>query len=120
MAQAVHVVQSGPSSVAFVDPHLLHVVAVAGDQGATAGKKVGTVEDFPLSVGADRDNSLPASLGPAALQELGGWSDIRMAQRYAHLAPEHLSAYAGNISGLRGVTGTLLATPQNKAVVARN
>jgi len=24
------------------------------------------------------------------LQELGGWSDIRMVQRYAHLAPEHL------------------------------
>jgi integrase len=45
------------------------------------------------------------------LQELGGWSDIRMVQRYAHLAPEHLSAYAGNISGLRGVSGTLLATP---------
>ena len=46
------------------------------------------------------------------LQELGGWSDIRMVQRYAHLAPEHLAAYAGNISGLRGVTGTLLATPE--------
>ena len=53
------------------------------------------------------------------LQELGGWSDVRMVQRYAHLAPEHLSADAGNISGLRGVTGTLLATPQNEAVVTR-
>jgi len=28
------------------------------------------------------------------LQELGGWSDIRMVQRYAHLAPEHLSGFA--------------------------
>jgi site-specific recombinase XerD len=28
------------------------------------------------------------------LQELGGWSDIRMVQRYAHLAPEHLAKYA--------------------------
>ena len=54
------------------------------------------------------------------LQELGGWSDIRMVQRYAHLAPEHLSVYAGNISGLRGVTGTLLATPEKKAVGLRN
>jgi integrase len=53
------------------------------------------------------------------LQELGGWSDIRMVQRYAHLAPEHLSAYAGNISGLRGVSGTLLATPGNQAIVGR-
>jgi hypothetical protein len=53
------------------------------------------------------------------LQELGGWSDVRMVQRYAHLAPEHLSAYAGNISGLRGVTGTLLATPGNQVIVGR-
>ncbi|TDJ24875.1 MAG: site-specific integrase, partial [Gammaproteobacteria bacterium] len=47
------------------------------------------------------------------LQELGVWSEIRMVQRYAHLAPEHLASYAGNISGLRGVSGTLLATPEN-------
>ena len=53
------------------------------------------------------------------LQELGGWSDIRMVQRYAHLAPEHLSAYAGNISGLRGVSGTLLATLGNQVIVGR-
>lgn len=45
------------------------------------------------------------------LQELGGWSDIRMVQRYAHLAPGHLACYADNISGLKGVNGTLLATP---------
>jgi len=32
-----------------------------------------------------------------ALQELGAWSDVRMVQKYAHLAPEHLSGYAGNI-----------------------
>jgi beta-glucosidase/6-phospho-beta-glucosidase/beta-galactosidase len=43
------------------------------------------------------------------LQELGGWSDIRMVQRYTHLAPEHLACYADNISGLKGVNGTLLA-----------
>ena len=54
------------------------------------------------------------------LQELGGWSDIHMVQRYAHLAPEHLSAYAGNISGLKKLNATLLATPQNEAVAARN
>ncbi len=46
------------------------------------------------------------------LQELGGWSDVRMVQRYAHLAPEHLAGYAGNISGLKGVVATLSATPE--------
>lgn len=30
------------------------------------------------------------------LQKLGGWSDIRMVLRYAHLAPEYLAQYAGN------------------------
>lgn len=30
------------------------------------------------------------------LQKLGGWSDIRMVLRYAHLAPEHLAAFANN------------------------
>jgi len=47
------------------------------------------------------------------LQELGGWSDVRMVQRYVHLAPEHLASYAGNISGLKGVVATLSATPGN-------
>jgi integrase len=32
----------------------------------------------------------------AILQELGGWSSGAMVARYAHLAPEHLAAYAGN------------------------
>lgn len=31
------------------------------------------------------------------LQELGGWSSYSMVQRYAHLAPEHLAEYAGNV-----------------------
>jgi len=30
------------------------------------------------------------------LAKLGGWSDLRMVQAYAHLAPEHLAAYADN------------------------
>lgn len=47
-----------------------------------------------------------------ALQELGGWSDIRMVQRYAHLAPEHLSQYAESLCGLKSVTATLSATPE--------
>jgi integrase len=35
----------------------------------------------------------------AVLQELGGWRDLQMLLRYAHLAPGHLAPYAGN-SGL--------------------
>jgi integrase len=31
------------------------------------------------------------------LQELGGWSDLDMVKRYAHLSPQHLSGYANNI-----------------------
>lgn len=31
------------------------------------------------------------------LKELGGWSSFEMVQRYAHLAPEHLAEYAGNV-----------------------
>lgn len=38
------------------------------------------------------------------LQELGGWSDIRMVQRYAHLAPEHLAPYADRLCELGTVT----------------
>lgn len=30
------------------------------------------------------------------LQKLGGWSDIRMVLRYAHLAPEYLAGFANN------------------------
>jgi hypothetical protein len=31
------------------------------------------------------------------LKELGGWSDISMVLKYAHLAPEHLAIQAENI-----------------------
>jgi integrase len=36
----------------------------------------------------------------AILQELGGWSSYSMVQRYAHLAPEHLSDHAARVSGI--------------------
>jgi integrase len=32
----------------------------------------------------------------AVLKELGGWHDISMVLRYAHLAPDHLAKYASN------------------------
>jgi integrase len=30
------------------------------------------------------------------LKELGGWSDLKLVQRYAHLSADHLAEYAGN------------------------
>ena len=50
------------------------------------------------------------------LQELGGWSDIKMVMQYAHLAPEHLAKYADNISHSDAVCRpirTLSGTPEN-------
>lgn len=38
------------------------------------------------------------------LQELGGWSEVKMVQRYAHLAPEHLSPYAEKLGALEDAT----------------
>lgn len=41
----------------------------------------------------------------AVLQQLGGWRTLTMVMRYAHLAPEHLAAYAANSSiGTKPVT----------------
>ena len=46
-----------------------------------------------------------------ALQELGGWQTAEMVQRYAHLAPEHLSEHASRIeTPLRTFSGT----PENE------
>ncbi len=44
------------------------------------------------------------------LKELGGWSDIRMVLRYAHLSTEHLQKHASNISGLKTVETTFSPT----------
>lgn len=44
------------------------------------------------------------------LQELGGWSDIRMVQRYAHLSSEHLTPYADSLCQLRSVETTFSTT----------
>ena len=42
-----------------------------------------------------------------ALQELGGWSDIRMVQKYAHLGAEHLAEYAERMCQPRAVDTNL-------------
>ncbi|MEC4683039.1 MAG: site-specific integrase [Nitrospirota bacterium] len=45
------------------------------------------------------------------LQELGGWSDFKMVQRYAHMAPEHLSRFVENSKHV-----TITAQPMLKIV----
>ena len=68
MTQAVHLGKAGAQGVAFVDAHLVPVVAVARNQGAEAGKAAGTVQHIALRHGKDRDDPLPATLGPAGLE----------------------------------------------------
>jgi integrase len=34
------------------------------------------------------------------LKELGGWADMDMVQKYAHLSPGHLSQHVENVSGI--------------------
>lgn len=46
-------------------------------------------------------NGTPASV----LQELGGWSDSRMVERYSHLSPGFLAQYAGNAAPLKVRSG---------------
>ncbi len=41
------------------------------------------------------------------LQELGGWANLSMVMRYAHLSSDHLMAYADNVSEKRAVTNLL-------------
>ena len=45
-----------------------------------------------------------------ALQELGGWETEKMVRRYAHLAADHLAAYAGNSANPRHNSGTTSRT----------
>lgn len=49
----------------------------------------------------------------AVLQELGGWRDLKMVLRYAHLAPGHLAPYADN-SGLAKPQDVEIDQAQNR------
>ena len=50
----------------------------------------------------------------AVLQELGGWRDLKMVLRYAHLAPGHLAPFAGN-SGLAKPQDVEIDRAQNRS-----
>jgi integrase len=43
---------------------------------------------------------IQAGVPLSALQEMGGWESIEMVQRYAHLAPNHLTEHARQIDAI--------------------
>lgn len=51
------------------------------------------------------------------LKDLGGWADIQMVLKYAHLSAEHLQGYAGNAKPSKVVTN-LLQSQQSKKIKA--
>ena len=68
MTQPVHLRKAGTQGVALVDPELLHVVAVARDQGAEACQPACAIQHLALGLGADGNGSFPTALGPARLE----------------------------------------------------
>ncbi len=51
----------------------------------------------------------------SALQEMGGWESIQMVQRYAHLAPNHLTEHARKIDAIFGLNDTNTTQGENQA-----
>ena len=45
---------------------------------------------------------IQAGVPLSTLQEMGGWESIEMVQRYAHLAPNHLTEYARQMDTIFG------------------
>ena len=41
-----------------------------------------------------------------ALRKLGGWGNVEMVRRYAHLSVEHLAEYAERLCAFRTNSGT--------------
>ena len=48
----------------------------------------------------------------AALQEMGGWENVGMVQKYAHLAPEHLHGHAAILDSVGLCFDTKQAHPK--------
>src|SRR5690606_15530885 len=68
MPKAVQAGQSGANGLALVDPELLPVIAVAGNQRTLASQLMGAIEHGPLQRTPDWDGSRLAALGPGGLQ----------------------------------------------------
>lgn len=56
---------------------------------------------------------IQAGVPLSALQEMGGWESIEMVQRYAHLAPSHLTEHARHIDAIFGIRVPNLSHGEN-------
>jgi len=56
------------------------------------------LSELKVTIPADKKSCESVS----ALQEMGGWESIEMVQRYAHLAPNHLTEHARQIDAIFG------------------
>lgn len=59
---------------------------------------------------------IQAGVPLSALQEMGGWESIEMVQRYAHLAPNHLTEHARQIDAIFGSRVPNLSHVENLVV----
>lgn len=62
---------------------------------------------------------IQAGVPLSALQEMGGWESIEMVQRYAHLAPNHLTEHARQIDAIFGSRVPNLSHVENLVVGGR-
>lgn len=62
---------------------------------------------------------IQAGVPLSALQEMGGWESIEMVQRYAHLAPNHLTEHARQIDAILGCRVPNLSHVENLAAGGR-
>lgn len=62
---------------------------------------------------------IQAGVPLSALQEMGGWESIEMVQRYAHLAPNHLTEHARQIDAIFGSRVPNLSHVENLAAGGR-
>lgn len=56
---------------------------------------------------------IQAGVPLSALQEMGGWESIEMVQRYAHLAPNHLTEHARHIDAIFSASVPNLSHKEN-------
>lgn len=56
---------------------------------------------------------IQAGVPLSALQEMGGWESIEMVQRYAHLAPNHLTEHARHIDAIYSASVPNLSHKEN-------
>ena len=53
------------------------------------------------------------------IQELGGWAELEMLERYAHLSPSHKAEAVERLAAAENFT-TLFTTPETAAVALRS